>query len=271
MVAGTYPNTAGVVPALGLASVRGPVHASPVPDAPVSPPGRQPRSGFPLTPSLLALVVANLWPLAGVVLLGWTTFSVLLLFWLENVIVGLFNVGRLWMAGGPGPGGTAAKFFVVPFFIVHYGMFTAIHGLFVIAVFGGQQEDLAFSAATVARMALASGVVPAALALAASHGYSFVVNYLGSGEFRSATLQRLMFQPYTRVMILHVVIIFGGFLIVSLGQPTAALALLVVLKIALDGAAHVRERRRLQPAASPAAAQPIGPPRRESGRVPGRR
>jgi hypothetical protein len=219
----------------------------------------------------VALLLANLWPLVGVVLLGWTTFSVLLLFWLENVIVGVFNVGRLWMAGAPGEGGTAEKVFVIPFFIVHYGMFTAIHGLFVIAIFGGGQENLAVSAASVARMALASGVIPAALALAASHGYSFVVNYLGSGEFRSATLKTLMFQPYTRVVILHVVIIFGGFLIVSLGQPTAALALLVLLKIAIDGTAHLRERRRLGPAGSPGAAQPIGPPGRESGRVPGRR
>jgi len=230
-----------------------------------------PPSGTLLTPSLVALVLANLWPLAGVLFFGWTVFSVLLLFWAENVIVGVFNVGRMWMAGNPGEGGTAEKFFVIPFFIVHYGMFTAIHGLFVIAIFGGAEEDLALSAAHVARMALSAGIVPAAAALAASHGYSFVVNYLGSGEFRSATLKTLMFQPYTRVVILHVVIIFGGFLIVSLGAPTAALALLIVLKIGIDATTHLREHRLLRPAAGPGLAQVIGPRPRTSGRAPGDR
>jgi hypothetical protein len=187
------------------------------------------------------------------------------------VTVGVFNVGRMWMAGNPGDGGTAEKFLVIPFFIVHYGMFTAIHGLFVIAIFAGSQEDLALSAAYVGRMALAAGILPAALALAVSHGYSFAVNYLGSGEFRSATLKTLMFQPYTRVVILHVVIIFGGFLIVSLGAPTAALALLVVLKIGIDATAHLRQHGLLRPAAGPGLAHAIGPPRRDSGRAPGDR
>jgi hypothetical protein len=221
-------------------------------------------AGLLLTPSLIALVLANLWPLVGVVFFGWTTFSVLLLFWLENVIVGCFNVGRMWMATDSEGG----KWAVIPFFIVHYGMFTAGHGVFVIAIFAGDLGDYWFSPALVRRMVGDSGIRLAALALAASHGYSFVMNYLRGGEFRTTTLKTLMAQPYTRVVVLHITIIFGGFLIVSLGQPVAALALLVVLKTVIDGAAHLRERRRLGPAG---AVQSIGPAARESGRLPDRR
>jgi hypothetical protein len=221
-------------------------------------------AGLLLTPSLIALMLANLWPLVGVVFFGWTTFSVLLLFWLENVIVGCFNVGRMWTAAD----GEGGKWAIIPFFIVHYGMFTAIHGVFVIAIFAGDLGDYWLSPALVRRMVGDTGIGPAALALAASHGYSFFMNYLRGGEYRTATLKTLMAQPYTRVVVLHITIIFGGFLIVSLGQPMAALALLVVLKTAIDGAAHLRERRRLGPAGP---AQPIGPVGPESGRVPGRR
>lgn len=189
-------------------------------------------------PSLAALAAANLWPLLGVLFFGWTVFSVVLLFWLENVIVGLFNLARMWMAQGGSrkPGG---KFFIMPFFAVHYGMFTLVHGLFVLAMFGGGMGDGGLGA--VAQAVADAHVGAAALALAASHGVSFVVNYLGAGEFRTTTLDTLMAQPYGRVVVLHVVIIFGGFVIMAIGQPMIPLALLVILKIGLDVAAHVKE------------------------------
>jgi uncharacterized membrane protein AbrB (regulator of aidB expression) len=60
-----------------------------------------------------------------------------------------------------------------------------------------------------------------------------------------------MFRPYGRVMVLHVVILLGGFLVQLLGSPAPALALLVLLKTGLDLGAHLREH---QPAAPPAPA-----------------
>ena len=41
-----------------------------------------------LTPSLLALLLANAFPIVGVLFLGWTVFPLVLLYWLENVVVG---------------------------------------------------------------------------------------------------------------------------------------------------------------------------------------
>jgi hypothetical protein len=109
-----------------------------------------------LTPSLITLLRANLWPLVGVVFCGWTTFSVLPLFWLENVIVGRFKVGRVWMAADS-EGGTWAT---IPFFIVHYGMFTAIHGVFVIAIVAGDRGDSWLSPALVGRLGSAGPARP---------------------------------------------------------------------------------------------------------------
>ena len=189
-------------------------------------------------PSLTALTIANLWPLVGVLFFQWTVFSVVLLFWLENVIVGVFNLARMWMAqgGSSNPGGKA---FFMPFFAVHYGMFTLVHGIFVLTLFGGALGDGGLG--TLGRSIEEARVGAAALALAASHGVSFVFNYLGAGEFRTTTLDKLMVQPYGRVVVLHLVILFGGFLIMALRQPLVPLALLVVLKIGLDLTAHVKE------------------------------
>jgi len=97
---------------------------SPIPD----------RLAFRLSPSALVLVAANLVPLAGVLFFGWSVFSTLLLFWVENVIVGAFNVLRMLVAQPQIGVMWAAKLFMIPFFTFHYGMFVTVHGLFVLTL-----------------------------------------------------------------------------------------------------------------------------------------
>ncbi|MFN7140264.1 MAG: DUF6498-containing protein, partial [Limisphaerales bacterium] len=70
--------------------------------------------------------------------------------------------------------------------------------------------------------------------------------YIGRGEYLRVTPMDLMKQPYGRVMVLHVTIVIGAFLMIALKSPTIGLVLLVVLKIALDLRAHIREHRKLE-------------------------
>lgn len=56
-----------------------------------------------------------------------------------------------------------------------------------------------------------------------SHGVSFAVNYIASGAYRTADPGRLLFAPYGRVMVLHVVILLGGFMVQALGSIIAPL------------------------------------------------
>jgi hypothetical protein len=88
-----------------------------------------------------------------------------------------------------------------------------------------------------------SALWPALAALALSHLLSFVLNYLGRGEYRHARPAVLMHAPYGRVVVLHVAIIGGAFLVMEFDSPLWALALLVALKIGLDLRAHLREHR----------------------------
>lgn len=203
-------------------------------------------------PSATALVAANLIPLAGVVFFGWDVFVVVFLFWLENVIVGCFNLLRmLWVERGAEQV-PLAKLFVMPFFLVHYGMFTAIHGVFVLVLFGGQGvRGAPFPTVdTVLGLVARYHLWLPVLALAASHGYSFVANYVAEQEYRRVTLRDLMGQPYGRVVVLHLTLLFGGFLVMALQQPVVGAFLLVVLKVGLDLRAHLREHARLRPQAA---------------------
>ena len=208
---------------------------------PVRPAPTPARAARPITPTGVILVAANLVPLAGVLFLGWSVFATLLLFWAENVIVGVFNVLRMLTAMPRSAALWAVKAFMIPFFTFHYGMFVFVHGVFVLQLFGGVHARGFPTPAVFLDAIRAAGIAPAVWGLALSHGVSFAFNYVGAGQYQTALLPQLMFRPYGRVMVMHVVILVGGFLVQMLGSPVIALALLVVLKTGLDLAAHVRE------------------------------
>jgi hypothetical protein len=173
------------------------------------------------------------------------------------VVVGVFNVMRMLVADPDQPLMWFTKIFLVPFFCVHYGIFTAVHGAFIFSIFGEHtaRRGMIPNVATVIAAVRANGIGLAVLVLFLSHAVSFVWNYLLGGEFRNVSLGLLMFQPYARVMVLHIVILAGGAAATALGQPVAAVVVLVGIKTALDLAAHQRERAKL---AGTARASPLG-------------
>ena len=143
------------------------------------------------------LVAANLVPLAGVLFFGWSVFATLLLFWLENVMVGAFNVLRMLVAQPQIGAMWAAKLFMIPFFTFHYGMFVTVHGMFVLTLFGGGFVGRGFLTPTTFWHAVqAAGIAPAAWGLVLSHAVSFGFNYIGTGQYESALVPALMFRPY---------------------------------------------------------------------------
>ena len=60
--------------------------------------------------AVVALIVANLIPLIGVLFFGWSVWNILIVYWLENGIVGVFNVLKMATAQGTGlPEGLTAN------------------------------------------------------------------------------------------------------------------------------------------------------------------
>jgi hypothetical protein len=50
-----------------------------------------------------------------------------------------------------------------------------------------------------------------------------------------------MGEPYGRIMFMHLVLIFGGFLVMLLGSPVPVLIAVICLKIGFDLRAHIRQ------------------------------
>src|SRR5256884_6222289 len=203
-----------------------------------------------LTPSLLVLLLANALPIAGVLFLGWTVFPLVLLYWLENVVVGGYNVARLLLAQPREPAYWAGKLFLIPFFVVHVGMVTYIHGALVLALFGPRGTKPFDLLETVPPAIRANPLGWAVASLVASHGLSFYWNYLRNGEYQRASLNALMMQPYSRVVVLRLPVLVGGWLVMAVGSPLPALVLLAVIKTAADLRSHQAERRKFAAAGS---------------------
>ena len=219
---------------LGLVVVRGPM-LFPVPGL-----------------SVTALVVANCVPIFGVIFFGWDVFLILAAYWIENVVIAFYNVLRMHCIDGAlkfSPG----KASLILFFLVHYGGFTLIHGVCLLLVFGppsAPAKDLATSLAAVwpevSEMLAArrQALVTMAVSLFASHGLSFVVNYLLRGQRRRIHFTALMFRPYRRVIVMHVTVVVGGILVGWFPSYQGPLCVLVALKMGLDVLAHYREHRQ---------------------------
>jgi hypothetical protein len=209
-----------------------------------------------------ALILANMVPAFGVIFFGWDAFYIVLLYWAENLVVGFYNILKIAFAK-VGGAANLGKLFLIPFFIIHYGGFMAVHGLFIFAIFnrtGGATEVfprvggqwpcvLVFVQLLVNVIWHAYSTIPdeakaAVLALFASHGVSFVVNYLVHGEYTKTVPGKLMHQPYSRVVIMHVAILAGGFVSMLMGSPVGVLIILILVKTLIDIKLHLLEHKK---------------------------
>jgi len=219
--------------------------------------------------AVAALLIANSIPLVGVLFLGWNVWTILTIYWLENGVVGVFNVLKMARAEGSILGGIpamsllrngvpitgSAKAVLIPFFILHYGIFWLVHGVFILAlptfmalrpdsVFGGGGfGDEGLPAAAPSITSDPRALVLVVIGLFISHGVSYWLNYIGRGEYKRTSVARQMAAPYARLVILHITIILGAMAIVFTGAPAAAVLVLVVLKTALDLGLHLAEHR----------------------------
>jgi len=186
--------------------------------------------------STLALIIANLVPVAGTLFLGWSLSDVLVLYWAESAVIGLFNICKIIMISKFG------ALFAVPFFIGHFGGFMAIHFLFIYTIFVKGIQGMNDTGNDLADVALLFiGLWPALAALFVSHAYSFYVNFLRRGEYRRRTVSNQMSEPYSRIIFMQLVLILGGGLAMILGQAEPVLIGVIALKIYFDVRAHIRE------------------------------
>jgi hypothetical protein len=218
---------------------------------------------------LMALAV-NLLPILGVTLWGWSLGALVILYWIENVIVGVVNLARMALtAAKDGAAGLAGFAFMGPFFTFHYGMFCLVHGVFVVGLFGGMDHVLgAFPSDQGPEKFLPEAVfglgqsqpyfLLAVLAIAAFKLAGFLFIYVARGDFKRTNLAEQMGAPYGRIIFLHLGIFAGAFGLTLAGSPIYGVALLALAKTAFDIWSEAREATKPASASAPPAPPPPG-------------
>lgn len=207
--------------------------------------------------SSIGLVISNLLPLwavwQGLMSMG----DVFIVYWLENVAVWAITIVKVRTARGVGTPGSVTMTMngrpVDPddpaplafFFALHYGIFTFVHGVFAAVMAGLAGAPLH------PRTWLLAG-----LALVLSHVTSLLINWFGEGERRRVSPASAMWQPYPRMLVLHVAILASfGLLLKSVGPADTPsglaqlvpVVILLGLKTVVDLVLHLWERRRSAP------------------------
>lgn len=189
--------------------------------------------------SVWMLLGSNLVALIAALVQGWSTSSLMIVYWMQSVAIGVSNVYRILalerfstenftMNDRPVDPTPATRRQVAAFFAFHYGFFHVGYLVFILAE--GERGLLS-----------EPWVWSCALVFAVNHAFSY--RYHRDLDRRGTpNIGTLMFMPYVRIVPMHLTIVFGGFLAHS------GLGVLVfgTLKTAADIAMHAIEHARLR-------------------------
>ena len=210
-------------------------------------------------PSTLILFAANLVPLLGIAFWHWDAFLLLVLYWMETAIIGFWTMMMIAVAPHETIGPKArqtSRLFLIPFFIVHSGIFMGVHFLFLWTLFSGDWEPRVHNPVEFFDViVIGAGLWVPLAALFISRGFSFLLTTAGAhllpawlslapqdsqaGDDNPFSEKRLLGAFYSRIIVMHLTILVGGFFAVALGT-TGALMFLVALKIAIDLKLHLK-------------------------------
>jgi hypothetical protein len=208
--------------------------------------GPEPFSGLSLYLPIAIVLVSNLIPLIGVVYWGWSTFILLMLYWAETVIIAFWTLMRILVGGDFAKnvfGEIFGRLFMFVFFLVHSTGFMLGHFIFLWAFYSGvpgrntQLSDAFFQ--TLPHefwngIVLANGLlIPLAVSFV-GRGAAFVIEMaklplwkrlVDQDNVEGRQAGALVGGLYTRIVIMHLVILGGA----ALAQKYGALAPLILL------------------------------------------
>jgi hypothetical protein len=217
---------------------------------------------MPKYPSAILLIVVNLVPLYGVLYQGWQQGYILMLYWGETLIVGFYNVFRMLLVQNVDTSKieingeipvfntktliSSYKIQLISFFIMHFGFFCLIHGIFLIQIAKIDIKRFLHENTVNASINSVILLLIPIIGLFISHGFSFVSNYIVRKEYKRQTLNVLMFKPYTRIVVTHFTILFGALVSSKLSSQLGPLVLMIILKTFLDLLSHIFAHKNLK-------------------------
>ncbi len=182
-----------------------------------------------LTISDYLLILVNLIPIYGVWMEGWDPKMIFIVYCLETVIIGLVNVLKMaivtiffkskdeWSNNGAVK--MVSGVFFIAFFIVHYGFFIFVQTQIFFGITGiTKSNELLGSYKAIPALLGNEGKLLVAIFILYYTIQTFY-SFFSSGQYKTVSLMRIMFEPYMRIFVQQFIVILGSFfLLVGAGK-----------------------------------------------------
>lgn len=170
--------------------------------------------------------------LVGFFLLGKITpHTILFGYFLETLIIGVFNVFKMVAASRHDGSGKTIGFLVV-FFIFHYGMFVAIQSLFVFVIIGIDGQTFVkepFHLMENYRGILAlEGIAYVLPILIGTQLVKFIFDFMLPQKHLEFAAYEIMYKPYIRIVIQQFMVIIAFFFFILFSDAALIAALLLI-------------------------------------------
>ncbi len=205
---------------------------------------------------MIAMVLANIPPIIGVLFFDWDPFAVVSLYWAETLIIGFYALLKI-ISAPEKQIRLKHKLIGIPVFSGVLGWFMSGHGVFIIAfllVFPNRNKSAAERAAILPEgdyfnvswpgpfglyelgidaIRIMCNVIPKEVyiiplsCLALGHGVSFIYSYIVKRERHNIRFGKLISEPFARIITVHLSLMIGGFLLTLYGSSRLLLVCLI--------------------------------------------
>lgn len=193
-----------------------------------------------LTTGEYLLIIVNLIPLYGVWFEGWNASQMFLVYCLETIIIGIVNVLKMacvtffvrkkdtWQNGGKST--MLSGWFFIFFFIMHYGFFVFVQTQIFFSVSGLVPGGSFLTSYSKIPALLGDNGKLMLLIFIAYYTFQNVFDFFLSGNYKTISLGRLMFEPYIRIFVQQFVVILGS-MFLSFGAGKIFILIFIIIKI----------------------------------------
>lgn len=190
------------------------------------------------------LIAANLLPVIGCLFWNWDPKQIFMAYALETIIVGFYTLLKMGITTAirkkdnwynNGTSSTVSGLFFMLFFVFHYGMFVAIQtGMFIgVSRLGKELHAGFFDFILHWTSYIGKDGYYILGGFLISYGFDMVWNFLRPGLYKTAPLMLLMFQPYGRIFIQQITVIFGS-IFLEFGAGKIFILIFAVAKIFIE-------------------------------------
>jgi hypothetical protein len=169
--------------------------------------------------------------------------TIVFAYFLETIIIGMLHVIKLWLCVKYGKEDTSKSqngvsgFGIIPFFMIHYGMFVAIQSIFAFGFFDSKIPEIKSGFNLIENYSYLLSqegiqIIVASLFIT-NLGY-FYNNFLSQKKFKDYKPSSLFFKPYVRIFVQQFVVILAGFFFVITAADMAAALLLIGFRLIID-------------------------------------